>query len=161
MTETEHSHEVKVPVGALIGAGALLLFTMALVGWFRISGLDPTARVPEPDQGVEVRQLRFEDSTEGTVSVFEIQDGSPEQLVHVIQPGEGGFIRGVLRSMARSRRASGIGSEHPFLLIQQADGSILLEDPETRQRIYLPAFGPSNIDAFRELLSNTTRPDDA
>lgn len=152
MAEHEHNHDIHVPLGALIAAGLLILFTIAAVAVFRISGMAPTAMVPEPDPGTEVRQLRFADSSDGTVTVFELRDDATEQVIHVIQPGEGGFIRGVLRSMARARRASDIGSEHPFRLIQQSDGSILLEDPQTDQRIYLPAFGPSNIDAFRALL---------
>ncbi len=154
----QHSHDIHVPVGALIGAGVLILFTIAAVAIFRMSGLDPTAKVPEPEQTVQIRELRFEDSPEGTVIVYQIIDGAADQVVEVIQPGEGGFIRGVLRSLARARRASGIGSEHPFLLIAEANGTLLLEDPETGQRIYLQAFGPTNLDSFRALLARDEIP---
>ncbi len=154
MTEEPHSHDVHVPTGALIAAGILILFTLAIVAWFRLAGHDPTAQVPDPNFGSQVRELRFVDGAEGTVTVYEVRAGAADQNVHVIQPGEGGFIRGVLRSLARSRRASGISREYPFLLIQDANGSLLLEDPRTDQRIDLQAFGPSNIEAFRALLTS-------
>lgn len=154
MTEQPHSHEIRVPTGVLIAAGLLILLTIGAVAAFRIAGLDPTATIPPPEQAVEIRQLRFADGPNGTVNVYEVRDGFPDQIIHVVQPGEGGFIRGVLRSLARSRRASGIGSEHPFVLIAQANGLLLLEDPETDQRIDLQAFGPTNIESFRALLSS-------
>lgn len=154
MTEPQHNHQVRVPKGALIAAGLLILFTMAAVAAFRVAGLDPTAQIPAPDQPVLTRTLRFEDSPEGTVVVREVREDAPDRVLHVVQSGEGGFIRGVLRSMARSRRASGIGGEHPFLLMVQANGTLLLEDPQTGQRIDLQAFGPTNIESFRALLSD-------
>lgn len=153
MTEHEHSHAIKVPLAALIGAALVLFSTIAAVAVFRLSGQEPTARVPEPDQVIESRQLRFVDSAGGTVSVYELAEGAQDQLLHVIQPGDGGFIRGVLRSLARARRAGGIGDEHPFLLIQQANGTLLLEDPMTEQRIYLQAFGSASIESFQAFLS--------
>lgn len=154
MSESDHSHDIYVPVGALVAAGLLILFALGAVAFVRIAGLEPTAMVPPSDQAVAVRELRFEDSPDGNVIVYELQEGVPDQVVYVVLPGEGGFIRGVLRSLARSRRASGISREHPFLLIQDANGSLLLEDPKTDQRIYLQAFGPTNIDSFRALLAH-------
>lgn len=158
MAEHDHSHEVKIPLGVLIGIGALLAFTIAAVAFFRLSGMEPVAQVPEPEQVVETRQLRFTDSANGTVEVLEVIEGAPDQLVHIIGPGEGGFIRGVLRSLARARRAKGIGNEHPFVLIELANGTLLLEDPMTEQRIYLQAFGPASIESFKTLLSREDTP---
>jgi len=135
-----------------MAAAALILVTITAVAAFRIAGLSPAAQVPASDQPLEVRELRFEDSPEGEVLVYASEDDAGDRLVHVVEPGQGGFIRGVLRSMARSRRASGIGSEHPFVLIAEPNGTLLLEDPQTGERIYLPAFGPTNIDTFRAML---------
>ncbi|MEE4639701.1 MAG: photosynthetic complex assembly protein PuhC [Wenzhouxiangella sp.] len=153
MTEHEHSHEVRVPLGVLVGIALVLLATISATAWYRISGNAPISQVPQPQQITAARQLRFEDGPGGTVSVIELIDGRPDQLVEIIEPGEGGFIRGVLRSLARARRASNIGNEHPFLLTQQADGALFLEDPSTQQRIYLQAFGPASTESFKALLS--------
>jgi putative photosynthetic complex assembly protein len=146
-----HDHDINVPRGALIAAATLISITIAAVAIFRLFDLDPAAQIPDPDKSVMIKQLRFEDSPEGTVLIYEVSENQPDRIVHVVQPGEGGFIRGVLRSFARARRASNIGREYPFLLKLQANGTVLLEDPQTEQMIDLQAFGPTNIESFRIL----------
>ena len=153
-----HDHQVHVPKGILISAAVLISLTIAAVLGFRMAGVAPMAQVPSTGETLQSRALRFEDNPEGTVTVFEVIDGSEDQILHVVQPGEGGFIRGILRSLARSRRASGIGREHPFLLKAQANGALLLEDPQTGQIIFLQAFGPTNIESFQTLLSSEPVP---
>lgn len=148
-----HNHDIHVPKEALIAAGLLIALTIAAVAVFRVAGLEPTAMIDDDDPTLIARQLRFEDSEQGSVIVHEITDDMEERIVHVVPSGEGGFVRGVLRSFARARRASGIGPEHPFVLKLQSSGTLLLEDPETRQQIDLKAFGPTNIDAFRPMLA--------
>lgn len=157
MSERHHSHEIRVPKGVLIAAGLLLSATIATVAVYRIAGVEPVAQVPPPTAQHRALDLRFEDGPEGTVSVYQVNDDGPDRIVHVVQAGQGGFIRGVLRSLARARKASGISSEQPFRLIMQADGVLLLEDPATAQRIFLPAFGPTNVQSFREMISGESR----
>ena len=152
MVEHNHSHEIRIPRSALIGIAAILLGTLVPIFWFRVSGSEPISQVPLPDQVTESRQLRFEDGPNGTVSVYEVGSGS-DVLVRVIEAGEGGFVRGVLRSLARARRASNIGADVPFTLTQQADGALFLEDPATGQRIFLQAFGPASTASFEALLA--------
>jgi len=149
----EHTHQVQVPRGILIAALILITVTIATVASFRIAGVEPVARIPDPEKTVIVRDLRFEDRPDGTVAVYEL-DGSGQDLIHVIEPGTGGFIRGVLRSLARARRAANVGTKYPFQLIMQADGKMLLEDPQTEQRIYIQAFGPTNVESFRTLMTS-------
>ena len=153
MNDHSHSHQIRVPRGALIAAGLLIGFTIVAVMTFRITGQTPAAQIPVADVPTETRTLRFEDSAEGTVVVYELAENDSEQIVHVVPSGEGGFIRGVLRSMARARNASDIGNEHPFRLIEQTNGTLVLEDPQTGQRIDLQAFGPTNIESFRAMLN--------
>jgi putative photosynthetic complex assembly protein len=150
----QHDHQIYVPKEALIAAGSLILLTIVTVAVFRVAGLEPAARISADDRPVAMTELKFEDSPEGAVVIHEISDGRPVRVVQVIESGEGGFIRGVLRSLARSRKASGIGREHPFLLKLQPNGTLLLEDPQTDQRIDLQAFGPTNIESFRALLGS-------
>ena len=154
MTDHHHHDQVQVPKGILIAAGLLISITMVAVAAFRISGAEPVAQVPTVDATHKALDLSFKDGAEGTVKVIQLIDGQPDHLLHVVQPGEGGFIRGILRSLARSRRASGISREHPFRLIMQSDGVLLLQDPQTGQRIYLPAFGPSNVESFQTIMAN-------
>lgn len=154
MSHSEHHHEIRVPKEALIAAGLLILLTISAVAVFRIAGLEPAAQIANPDQYLVSYQLRFEDGPNGSVRVYEIDSGGLERFVHEVPSGEGGFVRGVLRSLARARNASGISRAHPFVLKQQATGTLLLEDPQTGQRIDLQAFGPTNIDSFRTILAH-------
>jgi len=154
--QTQHPdhHGVVVPTGVLIAAGLLLSFTIVMVLGFRLSGQEPTAQIPQYEQSLISRALRFEDGPNGSVQVFEVHADQDESLVHIVQSGQGGFIRGVLRSMARSRNAHGIAPEHPFVLNLEPSGTLVLEDPQTGQRIDLKAFGPDNIDSFRAMLAS-------
>ncbi|MEE4330593.1 MAG: photosynthetic complex assembly protein PuhC [Wenzhouxiangella sp.] len=152
MSEHHHTHEIRVPKGVLIGAATLLSLTIVAVAAFRIAGVEPVAQVPPADTVQRSLDLRFADGPNGTVNIYRVLENGPDQVLDVVEPGEGGFIRGVLRSLARARRASGISREEPFRLILQTDGVMLLEDPATAQRIYLPAFGPTNLETFRRII---------
>lgn len=148
----DHHHDIRVPKEALIAAGLLISLTIVTVFAFRIGGLEPAAQVSAGASTVESMALRFEDGDRGTVRVYELSEDAGEHLVHVVPSGEGGFVRGVLRSFARARRARGIGADLPFLLKLQASGTLVLEDPQTDQQIDLQAYGPTNIGAFRAML---------
>lgn len=148
-----HDHQVRVPRAALIAAAVLIGITIAAVATVRLTGMEPAAQVPAPESAAATRALRFEDRPNGDVVVYESGGDGEDRPVRVLEPGDDGFIRGVLRSLARERRGSGIGPEEPFLLSMQADGQLFLEDPATGQRIYLNAFGPTNVAAFRKLLT--------
>ena len=153
MADQDHRHDIKIPRSVLIGAAIVIAGTILAVALFRASGAEPFARVPEPAQVVEQRELIFADGAGGTVVVHEYQNGEIGALLKVIEPGEGGFIRGVLRSLARARRAGGVSNEYPFRLIEQANGILLLEDPMTGERIDLQAFGPAGVESFKALLA--------
>jgi len=158
-SQAQNHDDIRVPKGALIGAGLLILFTIGTVGFFRLTGQEPTAQVPPSEQVLSARALKFEDGEDGSVLVYEASDdGGADRVIHRVQSGEGGFIRGVLRSLARARNASGISRDHPFLLELHTSGTLILEDPQTGQRIDLQAFGPSNIATFRTLLHSDEPP---
>jgi putative photosynthetic complex assembly protein len=154
-----HDHRFQVPRGALIGAAVLIGLTIAAVGAMRIAGIEPTARVPEPESAIASKALRFEDRPDGAVVIVEADRDGRERIVRILEPGGGGFVRGVLRSLARERRAQGVGPEQPFVLTLQANGELFLEDASTDQRIYLQAFGPSNVESFRSLLVGGPNPE--
>jgi len=63
-----------------------------------------------------------------------------------------GFIRGVLRGMARDRLLRGVGRTEPFRLTLFADGALTLFDPSTARNIELGSFGPTNKQSFADLL---------
>jgi putative photosynthetic complex assembly protein len=105
-------------------------------------------RMPEPAI-VQYRDLRFTDRADGSVGILDAATGA---IVLILEPGQGGFIRGVLRGRARERRLDGFGSEPPFRLALHSDGRLTLEDMATKIKIVISSFGPSNVEAFARLL---------
>ena len=64
----------------------------------------------------------------------------------------GGFIRGVLRGVARDRKMRGIGAQPPFALTLWRDGSLSLTDTATGREVELGGFGADNRAVFVALL---------
>ena len=73
-------------------------------------------------------------------------------MVATLQPGTGGFVRGVMRGLAHERKVRGIGAAAPFRLSEWQGGRLDLEDTATGRHIDLEAFGTTNRDAFLQLL---------
>lgn len=103
---------------------------------------------------VASRALQFNDHPAGGVAVVDARTGI---LLHHIQPGEGGFIRGALRGFARERRKFALGSDAEFQLSGWENGRLTLEDPATSRIIELTAFGTDNAAAFRRYLETAER----
>jgi putative photosynthetic complex assembly protein len=148
-----HPAREQVPVPFLIGAGALVLATLALIGASRLTGIGYSAL---PETGIVAeRALRFEDRPDGAIAVHAEPDGA---LVATVAAGGNGFLRGTLRALARERRQSGIGARAPFRLSLTADGSLWLQDTATARRIDLGAFGADNARVFAALLPSGRTP---
>lgn len=154
-----HSHDVHVPKGALILAAALVLTVLAATSIARIAQIPPAAspvllRASERVQPVASRQLRFTDRADGAVVIEDVGTGKAALL---IEPGSNsGFIRGVMRGLARDRHMRGIGASPPFALTLWKDGELSLTDSATGRSIELNAFGLTNRATFLNLL---TRPE--
>ena len=131
----------------------------ALTGWIFVGFLSSVFLVVAllRGQGMEIpqdhspvswqRTLRFEDRPNGDVAVM---DG--KSTVEITRyAGEQGFVRGILRTLARERMRRGIGSGPTFELIGHTDGRLTLLDPSTGQRINLESFGPTNMSSFAKL----------
>jgi putative photosynthetic complex assembly protein len=137
------------PKGALFGAAALVCVSLFGVAAARLSDVGVT-RMPEA-AAVATRQLRFEDRDDGAVAVYDV--GDQDRLVELLPPGTNGFLRGVMRGLARERRRQGAGSLPPFELTRWADGRLSIKDPVTGQHVNLEVFGPTNTSVFVQLLN--------
>lgn len=133
--------------GGIIALWAAVFFVLAAVTAARLGGYEP----PSPPQSpvLSSRDVRFEDAASGSVNVYEIDSG---RLLLQLEPGDGSFIRGVLRALVRERRSWQLGASEPFRIARHQDGGLTLEDEATGRRINLQAFGPTNADAFARLL---------
>lgn len=136
------------PRGALLGAAALILFSLAAAAAGRSGHLGLTEQ-PESRMLVQ-RMLRFDDRSDGTV---EVSDAVSNRRVALLAAGSNVFIRGTMRGFARARRADEIGAGPAFALTRWADGRLTLEDPMTRRTVDLGAFGITNAESFATLLS--------
>jgi putative photosynthetic complex assembly protein len=125
----------------------VVLISVLAVALARMSGYEPVA----PDNGTVIASCRlgFEDAASGAVIVFDWDSGA---TLEELAPGEGSFVRGVLRSLVRERRSRGLSADQPFRITRFSNGSLTLQDKSTGRRIELQAFGPSNAEAFARLL---------
>jgi len=142
-----HAHAMTpIPRPVLLGAGALVAFTLVLTAGARLSRPGMPAMAPPPLETIEVR---FEDRPDGSVAMLDPASG--RELTRV-PPASNGFIRGVLRGLFRERKLESLGRAGTFRIERGADGRLGLEDMATHRRIDLTAFGPDNTAAFARLL---------
>lgn len=148
-------HNETVPKGALIAAASLVVMTIVATGAVRLTGTPPAAspallRVAEKATALSTRDLRFTDRADGAVVIEDVGSGATAGMVEA--GSKSGFIRGVMRGLARERRMHGIGNQPPFRLTLWSDGELSLVDTATGRNLEMGAFGGTNRAAFLALL---------
>jgi putative photosynthetic complex assembly protein len=141
-----------VPRPVLIAIGALLATTIVIVAtvrWMADTDVSSAYRSIAIEPVRAEVTLTFHDRADGAVVAMNVETGAEHA---VVAPETGGFVRGVLRGLARERRANGISADVPFRLVLQQDGDFYLQDQSTRSAIDLRAFGPTNLEAFAVML---------
>jgi putative photosynthetic complex assembly protein len=141
------------PRGALIGAGLMILSTVAGVGTIQLQKFHAGTLRAAPTinaAAVETRDLRFIDLQDG-VSVF----GGHVQVFDAVTGAElpqlrerDGFVRAVLNSLAYERTKRGLSAPTVFQLTRWSDDRITISDPVTNARINLADFGHGNKTVF-------------
>jgi len=125
---------------------SLLAVVILLVGNFVQSGkLEHQADADV----IAKKTLRFKDLPSGAVAVISADNG---QMITQVE-GQAGFVRGILRALARDRRMRQISSDDAFELISRADGRLTLIDLATNNRIDLESFGKDNAAEFAAFLN--------
>lgn len=140
-----HHHEQRVPKGAITGAAIVMAITIGLAALGRARE-NPPAELP---QGASV-ELRVEDRTSGEVVII---DHQTDDEVWVVPTESGGFVRGVLRGVFRTRRLESVGRDAPLTLWERSDGELVLTDPETGHEVELRSFGATNYESFAQILA--------
>ncbi len=159
------------PRPILLAAGVLAVATIIGAGIVRRTG---AGHVEPPHSAVvAARDLWFDDAPAGAVLVRTRTASGADSAVATLRSGEGMFVRGTLRALARERRLADAGpgaasetggaaggtsggtpaiARAPFRLTRYADGRLTLDDPSTGAHLELRAFGPTNEAAFAGLL---------
>lgn len=88
------------------------------------------------------------DGDNGAVKVLNAQNSSE---VRVYGPGEGSFLRGVIRTLVRERASRNIQSDPTFDLELTERGGLILVDQTTGYWIAIEAFGPTSYNEFRAI----------
>ena len=128
---------------------ASLAIIVMLVGSYVQSG----RQEPQADaQVIAKKTLYFRDLPGGAVGVISADNG---QMIAQVE-GQAGFVRGILRALARDRRMRQISSDVAFELVSRSDGRLTLIDLATNSRIDLESFGKDNAAEFAAFL-NTAR----
>ena len=136
-----------IPKASLVAAASLVVFALTAVTLSRLSGVGATHMTLPA--AVESRDLQFEDGKNGAVLVYEARD---HHLIDTLAPGSNGFVRVVLRGLARERRLNDVGQQPPFRLTRFANGQMTLQDTSTKRQVDLVAFGSANSESFARLL---------
>lgn len=150
----EVSESGPVPAFVLIGAGALVGFTMLAVTIGRGEGIGISGG-PNGSPVASVA-LKVLDRDDGSIRV---EDAATRRLIETIAPGEGGFLRATLRSFGQARLRAGQTPAEPFRLTRYDDGSLALIDETSGRKVNLEAFGPTNALAFGKMLPGNLLPD--
>lgn len=101
------------------------------------------------------REVRFIEREDGLLAAH---DAATDSLILVYEPGEDGFVRGVLRGLGRERRSREIPEDAPYRIARRVDGIVTLEEPRLGVLLDLRAFGIDNLAAFARLLPAPTVP---
>ena len=149
------SHDPNVPRGAVIAMGGLVGISLLLVAAVRLgfvppAASPPTERAASKAVAVQSRDLVFLDTAGGDVAV---RDAVTGKVTTAVKAGsETGFIRGVMRGLARDRHIRNLDGSKPFRLTRWSNGDLTLTDMATDRMIELGAFGETNRKAFEVLL---------
>ncbi len=142
-----HDDDRTLPRWLLLAVAGLIGFAVLSASLHRWQHLPET--VDNNERPAASRDLRFVDVGGGVVSIHEWPEG---HHVATLDAGTENFIRGVLRGLARERRALGLDHEQPFRIARFEDGRVTLEDLATGRVLFLNAFGVTNVAAFNNLI---------
>lgn len=148
------------PGGTALALGVVLplvLFLGLVLGpGLRDAPADPAGEggpaAPLPQASMEVAFLHGEDG------VIRVVDTRRDATLRTLPPGEGGFLRGVLRPLERERARHDAPAEAPYHLLRTRDGKLLLRDPASDLEVDLGAFGPTSHQLFNALLTGGPTP---
>ena len=145
---TGRKADERIPPALLKGIAAIVLFSLAMVIFARLTGMQPAATPNDDVAIVQERLIQIMGTIDGGAKVT----GEDGTVIADLGPMEAGFISGVHRALARERMLQKIDDNPPVRIVRFADGRLGLRDPATGWRVELISFGDTNREAFAALL---------
>ena len=136
-----------IPVRMLQAVGALLLITLLVVFYARLSDM-PLLGVPKYSPVVKAVELNFVEKQDGSIIIL---DATGEKMVSSSE-GPNGFISVVYNGLSYERKKKGIVGIFPVKLVQHKDGRLTIVDDVTSWDMHLNSFGAKNTEVFGKLL---------
>ena len=134
--------EQPIPRAVLRAAGILILAILAVVGWARLSGMEPIAQTAgdggrgRTRAGADAPRRRWR---------LTVTDGATGALVADLGPTEGGLRSAAERALAHARKMNGLDMTAPVTVVRWQGGKYSVIDPATGWRTELRAFGVPSV----------------
>ena len=142
----ERGKPPRIPPRILALIGAVIISSTGMAAYSSMTG--NKAELAELGDVEMSRELRVDGST-GNFQFFDQRTG---ELVATLPTVTEGFVQVTMRNLGRLRTTAGHRADAPYRLQRHATGHVVLVDPETGTKISLNAFGPTNAQAFAQLL---------
>ena len=146
--DTSIQEKELIPIRLVQAVGALLLVTLLMVGYARLSDM-PLIGTPKQAPVVSQTTLEFVKKENGSVSIYN-NDG-----VEIINSRAGpyGFIVVVYNGFMSERKKKKINTNDPLKLVQYGDGRLTIMDDSTSWDMHLNSFGAMNAAVFKKLMN--------
>ena len=149
MKENASTKEKEViPIRLLQAVGALLLFTLLVVGYSRLSDM-PLLGVPDASPVVKELVLDFQKKEDGSIVILN------EEGIEMINSkvGSNGFISVVHDGFTYERKKKNIRGNTPVKLVLHEDGRLTIVDEASSWDMHLNSFGAMNVAVFGQLIN--------
>ena len=137
-----------IPIRLVQAVGALLLVTLLMVGYAKLSNM-PLIGTPKETLVVNQTTLEFVKQGNGSVSIY---DNKGKEIINS-RAGPYGFIVVVYNGFMSERKKKKINTNDPLKLVQYEDGRLTIMDDSTSWDMHLNSFGAMNAAVFKKLMN--------
>tara|TARA_X000001036_G_C20593092_1_gene771660 strand:- start:331 stop:780 length:450 start_codon:yes stop_codon:yes gene_type:complete len=149
MKEQTSLHEKEIiPIRLIQAVGALLLVTLLMVGYAKLSNI-PLIGKPKEASVVNEITLKFIKQGNGSVSIY---NDKGQEIINS-RTGPYGFIVVVYNGFMSERKKKKINTNDPLKLVQYDDGRLTILDVSSSWDMHLNSFGAMNAEVFKNLMN--------
>tara|TARA_A100001011_G_C14080881_1_gene744439 strand:+ start:409 stop:858 length:450 start_codon:yes stop_codon:yes gene_type:complete len=136
-----------IPIRLVQAVGALLLVTLLMVGYAKLSNM-PLIGTPQEVAVVNATTLEFVKKSNGSVSIY---NSKGKELINS-RAGPYGFVVVVYNGFMSERKKKKINTNDPLKLVQYEDGRLTIIDESSSWDMHLNSFGSMNASVFKKLM---------